>query len=1039
MNRSSLAVARMLRCLLSLLVAVALCGAPLARADNLADEADLQFKLGAAAYQKGDFTSALEHFLASNRLVPNRNVVFNIARTYEELHVAPDAYRYYVDALKGESRADQKQRIEEALRRVAPQVAVLKVTTEPPGATVYLDRRDLGARSSTPANLGLSGGRHKVIVELAGYESAERDNVELTVGKEQDVSFTLVPILGSVHVEGDEGATVRVDTASSSVAGTVPCTIQVTPGRHILVVEKPGYAEQDVPIEVPPRGNVTARAHLSAETGSVVVNTDIRDALITIDDQPSGFTPAVLNVPIGRHKLRVTLSGFRPVEQTIDVSKQSQVKLDLSLTTAEEVTAASRYTESIEDAPASVTIITAQELRAMNYPTIAEAVRGVRGIYLSSDTSYTDIGVRGFSLPGTYGNRILILVDGHPTNDNYIWSSYVGFDGRVDIDDIERIEIIRGPGSVLYGTSAFFGVINLVTRSHDMPTHAEAKVDTVLGAGRGRVTGYWRAGKDAGAWMSVAAAHGSGADYHFEELRTGSNVLGNNLGQNACQPGGAPSSANGVDANGLPCDGNARGVDGFNAFTLNGSAWFKSFTLEWFLTTRKKFLPAGEYATTFNDPNTNFTDTRGFVVARFEPKLTKDVQLFVRAHADMYNFDDFLAYPSPTVNPNSNGPENDVYRGRWGGLEARVQYTGDKLRLMAGGEIIDHLQTLQASDTTVAPVLFDDKGNPGRNDPFLVGAGYVNADIVPTPAVKISAGARIDYYSSIVNPQFLDIFNPRLAFILKPSKRDTIKILGGKAFRAPSVYELYYQSSEQYRAGAQCLTGEASCDLKPEQVISTEIEYSHRFSPTVTGLVSTYGNYVTNLIGLTNVADPNGGPDRQEYRNSTNPVFVVGGEAELRREWRQGWMLSGSVSVSRAGFITSVDDGGGKSHQCIGLVQSCGALGEVANSPLVLASIKGAVPIIGRQLMVMSRLSFEGQRYDNAITTGTGAPQGTTDPGLIWDIVFSGEIERLGVRYAVGAYNVMDWAYQAVPSVEFPERVIPQAGRTYLASVGASF
>ncbi|HEY1959129.1 MAG TPA: TonB-dependent receptor [Polyangiaceae bacterium] len=1028
-EHSRLAPRRLWRSIL-VVVGLLLCFAPRATADNLADEADLQFKLGAAAYQKGDFTSALEHFLASNRLVPNRNVVFNIARTYEELHVAPDAYRYYVDAAQGETRADQKQRIEEALRRVAPSVAVLKVTTDPPGAAVYLDRKDLGARGNTPANLGLAAGKHKVIVELSGYEGAEKNDVELVIGREQDISFTLVPILGTVHVEGEAGATVRLDDVSSPIAGTVPCNIQVKPGRHTLIVEKLGYAEEDLPIDVPPRGTVSARAHLSAETGAVVVNTDIRDALITIDDQPSGFTPAVLNVPIGHHRLKVTLSGFRPIEQSIDVSKQGQVKLDLSLTTAEEVTAASRYTESIEDAPASVTIITAQELRAMNYPTIAEAVRGVRGIYLSNDTSYDTIGVRGFSRPGDYGNRILILVDGHPANDDYIWSSYVGFDGRTDIDDIERIEIIRGPGSVLYGTSAFFGVINLVTRSRDMPTHGEAKVDTVLGAGRGRVTGYWRAGKDAGAWMSVASAHSGGDTYHFEELRTGSNVPGNNTAYNSCNPGG-------TDYYGLPCSGDAAGVDGFNSFTVNGRVWWKSLTLQWFLTTRKKFLPAGEYATTFLDPNTNFTDTRGFLEARFEPQLTKTTQLFVRAHLDMYNFDDLLGYPS--VANGGTGDEVDTFRGRWGGLEARVQYSGEKLRLMAGGEIIDHFQTLQEGVNAVQPVLFDNNGNAGRNDPFFVGAGYLNADIVPVPAFKISAGARVDYYSSIVNPQFLDVFNPRLALIIKPSKRDTLKLMAGKAFRAPSVYELYYQAGTQFRAGSVCLNTDTSgCDLKPEQIYSAEVEYSHRFSPTVTGLVSAYTNYVTNLVELDNVSDA-GGNYENEYRNSANPVFVVGGEAEVRREWRQGWMLSGSVSVSRAGYVTTVDDPGGRTHQCIGLATSCAGLGEVPNSPLVLAAIKGAVPIIGRQLMLMSRLSFEGERYDNAIAVGTGAPQGTTDPGLIWDIVFSGEIERLGVRYAVGAYNVMDWQYQAVPSVEFAERVIPQRGRSFLASVSASF
>ncbi len=1029
---------RSFRRLLVLFAFLCLALAPnIVRADNLADEAELQFKLGAEAYQKGDYTGALEHFLASNRLVPNRNVVFNIARTYEELHVAPDAYRYYVDAAQGETRADQKQRIDDALRRVAPLVAVLKVTTEPAGATVYLDRKDLGARGNTPANLGLSAGKHKIIVELSGYETAEKDDVMLAVGREQVVSFNLVAILGTVRVDGEEGATVKVDTEDSAVVGTIPCTIQIKPGRHTLIVEKPGYATQDVPIDLPARGSISARAHLSAETGAVVVNTDIRDALITVDDQPSGFTPAVINVPVGKHKLRVTLSGFRPVEQMIDVTKTGQLKLDLQLTTAEEVTAASRYSESIEDAPASVTIITAQELRAMNYPTIAEAVRGVRGMYLSNDTSYDTIGVRGFSRPGDYGNRILVLLDGHPTNDNYIWSSYVGFDGRTDIDDIDRIEIIRGPGSVLYGTSAFFGVINLVTRSREMPTHGEVSVSAVgNGVGRGRVTGYWRVGKDGGAWMSVASAHGSGRDYFFPEMRTGSNVT-SNTGSNACQPAGS------VDYSGLPCDGNARGVDSFNSFTVNGRAWYKAFTLQWFLTRRQKQLPAGEYYTTFNDPNTNFTDTRGFIEARFEPKLSSETQLFLRAHVDMYNFDDYLG--STSVAQGGVGPEVDSYRGRWGGLEGRIQYSGEVLRLMAGGTVIAHFQTLQQGQNDVQPVLFDNNGNPGRNDPFTVGAGFVNADIVPSKAFKLSVGARLDYYSSIASFNFLDSFNPRVAVIVKPTKDDTIKFLGGKAFRAPSVYELYYQAPQQFRSGSVCLptdptnsSGQAVCDLTPEQIYSGEIEYSHRFSPTVTGLISGYANYVSNLIELDNLTDGSG-VTKNEYRNSVNPVFVIGGEAEVRREWRQGWMLSGSVTVARAGYITSVDDGGGKSHQCIGLAQSCGGLGEVPNSPLVLASLKGAVPIIGRQLMVMSRLSFEGPRFDNAVAIGTGAAQGTSDPGLIWDIVFSGEVEKLGVRYAVGAYNVMDWQYQAIPSVEFAQRLIPQNGRTFLASVTATY
>src|SRR5262245_54067040 len=145
----------------------------LASADGLADEADLQFQIGAEAYRKADFTTALEHFLASNRLVANRNVMFNIARSYEQLGKFPEAYRYYVDALRGEP--DQKiiTTVEAAIERINPKVAVVEVNAQPSGAIVYLDRRDLGSVGTTPARLGLAAGTYKVLIEAQGYEPYE--------------------------------------------------------------------------------------------------------------------------------------------------------------------------------------------------------------------------------------------------------------------------------------------------------------------------------------------------------------------------------------------------------------------------------------------------------------------------------------------------------------------------------------------------------------------------------------------------------------------------------------------------------------------------------------------------------------------------------------------------------------------------------------------------------------------------------------------------------------------------------------------------
>lgn len=974
-----------MRRLVPLAVAALLATASPARADDLADEADIQFSIGADRYEAGDFKGALEHFLASNRLVPNRNVVFNIARTYEQLKRAPDAYRYYMQALDGETNAASKKRTEDALARITPLVAILKVETQPPGATVYLDRKDLGSRGNTPRTLGLAAGSHKVIVELPGYKPAETlGTVEVKVGQETRVELKLVPILGSLEIEGEAGADVHLDVDDGPVLCKVPCSVPVPPGKHSVFVSKPGYVASESVVEVPPNGRTSIRARLAIQTGSLVVSADVRDALITIDGKPMGFTPAVLAVPVGPHVVRVSQTGFRTVEQNVDVATKGQTQVEVQLALFEEVVAASRVSEAVEDAPASVTVISYQELKAMAYPTVAEAIRGIRGLYLSDDRTYATVGVRGFSRPGDYGNRVLVTLDGQPMNDNYIWSSYVGFDGRVDIDDIERIEVVRGPGSVLYGTSAFFGVINLVTRSRKQPTHAEASVSAVENrVGRARVTGVARFGEDAGMWLTVSGAESAGRDFYYPELVADQRDPNAELG-----------------ANGLPIDGHARGLDGFTAGMVTGRAWYKAFTVQWFYNFREKTLPAAAYGTIVGDPRNRFGDKRGMVEAKFEPQISETVQLLSRAHGNLYDFDAISAYPLP------DGENNDRYRGRWAGFEQRVVFTPSaKVRATVGGEVIRHFQTFQRGDAPTGPYIFDNAGNPGRNDPFTVAAAYALGDVTVHPRVKISGGARMDYYSSLERQSLASLLNPRLAVILKPYDAGNIKVMAGKAFRAPSVYELYYASITQTRAGR----------LDPEQILSGEIEFTHRFSPVVTGTVAGYANRVSDLVELRDI-----GNGVVQYTNSNAPVLVLGSEYELRREWRGGWMLAGSYSLQRAEYLDDPN------------------LRRVPNSPVQLASMKGAVPILGRTLMGMTRVSVEGPRPDRNDRT-TDAPQGTTDTGVIWDIVLSGEAEKLGVKYAIGAYNVADWRYDAVPSGEFRQRTIVQNGRTFLATVSLSF
>lgn len=975
-----------------------------AHASETADEADLEFQLGTERYDAGDTKAALEHFLASNRLAPNKNVLFDIARCYEQLKLLPDAYRYYSASRDAEPSDAGKRRIEESLDRLKPRVALLTIESDPPGATIYLDRKDLGSRGVTPRTLALPEGAHTVLLELSDFEPAQSDKLELKLGEETHSAIRLQPVLGTIQVAGTKQSQIRLDSAPSPKC-VVPCALKAQVGKHVVSVSQDGFRTREFPVEVLAHEVVPLNAVLEPLSGSAVVNADVRDALITVDGQPRAFTPAVVTLPVGRHEIVISPSGYRPRRRTVLIETDQSTPVDFEMSGQEEVLGASRSSEAVEDAPASVTIISRQELRAMAYPTIAEAIRGVRGMYLSNDDTYISTGVRGFSRPGDYGNRILVLLDGHPTNDNWVGSSYVGFDARVDIDDVDRIEVIRGAGSVIYGSSAFFGVINLVTRSKEEPTHAEAAVSTALGAGRARVTAVWHPVPEAGLWISVAGAKSPGIDRYYPEYVSTPDA------------NGAPTI---TDYRGNPATGTVHGADGFNAGTVGGRAWYRALSVEWFLTSHDKHSPSAQYFTLFGSPNTTNTDTRSFVDLQFEPTW-ENFESLTRVHFDQYHYTNNLPYTPNSVDPASFGTENDSYTGLWGGVEQRLVFKlWPGVKLTAGADFTKHFKTHQYN--------VDDRARPGytgtdagayldTDNPYQNLAGYALIDAVITSRLRISAGTRIDYFDNL-HFDAGTALSPRLAVIIKPYQRGNLKLMAGKAFRAPSQLERYYKSATQIPSG----------NLEPEQVLSAEAEFTHRFSSAVSGLITGYSNYVTKLIELTPY-----NTDVNQEQNSAAPVLVLGAETEVRHEWQQGWMLSASASVQKARYLNDSNRR------------------EVPNSPLLLGAAKAMMPLIGRTLNLATRLSIEGPRYDNALRktditcdptgmTAVACPaQGTTKTGVIWDIVLTGAIERFDASYALGLYNAMDWVYDTVPSKEYVQRTIQQRPRSVLASVSLKF
>lgn len=946
---------------------------------DLATEADIQFELGVDAQRRGDYRTALQHYLASQRLAPNKNVVFNIALCFERLDRFPEAYRYYADYLVSDLADDERTVARDAVERIRPRVALIRVETSPPGAIVYLDRRDLGARGRAPIVLAVAPGPHRILVDAPGHEPGQSEELTATVGSESVATVALVPILGTVRVVGEpHGAEVRVDDEESAVAGTVPATLELVPGAHTLIVSAPGRQTTRHAVTIAERASTRVEVDLALETGALVVDAEERGALIELDGEPAGFTPAVLSdVPSGRHTIRITRSGFRAYEEEIEVRPHERTTVDARLRLTQEVTAASREAESLEDAPASVSIVPQEELRAFGYQTLWDAVAGQRGIYQSDDLTYQSVGIRGFSQPSDYGNRVLVLTDGHTMNDDLLGSSYVGYDARADLLDVERIEIVRGPGSALYGTNAFFGVLNVVTRDRDslMAPHVSVATDAQRMI-RARVGGGTRLSRDVGFWASAGGIYSQGLDYRFPEY---------------------------------PDAGTLREADPFHAVSAAARGWAGDFTLELSFNRRDRRIPTGAFDSILGDPRTHAVDTRGFLELRWEPRFGRELQLYVRAFADTYLYDGEFAYEGEAVGDPSY-VNIDQWRGVWVGGEARAVWSPlDWLRLTAGAEVRGSaLAELTSRVDDEAPYL-----DPPGSEGFLVAGGYVVADVRPIREISIDLGGRADYVST-----FGDVaFSPRAAVILRPWDGGVFKLLGGSAFRAPSVYELTYDD------GAVTQIAPEPGSLRPERIWTGELEYSHRIDEVVL-LGSVFYNRIENLVQLDEV-DPDGdGSTVLQYANTADVAQTLGAEAEVRRDLRQGWMVGATYSFQRTR---------------IGDLLSDAPEARLTNSPEHLIGLRGFAPLIPELLTLAMRLRVETPRLGAQLQADGSTRLVEGEVPVLADLVLSGEIRQVHLTWALGVRNLFDWRYGYPGGDDLVQTFVPQRGRQFFVQTTLSF
>ena len=454
------------------------------------------------------------------------------------------------------------------------------------------------------------------------------------------------------------------------------------------------------------------------------------------------------------------------------------------------VEAASRRSQSVSDAPASVSIVTAEDIKRYGYRTLAEVLGSVRGFYVSYDRSYSFLGARGVNR-GDYNNRMLVLVDGHRLNNNLTDGGFIGPEFLLDVDLIDKVEIIRGASAVLYGNNAFFGVINVKTRKGGQVDGAE--VSTSLGsfdAYRGRVTYGHKFTNDVEFLLSGSIYDSAGQEkLYFKEFTS--------------------EASHGIAH---------RGDDEAFKSAFATLTW-KDLKLQSGFITREKGNPTGApEGVAFDDRRARATDDRTFVDLSLNHQFSDDREMMAKLYYDRY--EQRGRYPLPDGAPLLR----DNQLGEWWGAEFQFnQRLYDKHTLTVGAEYRDDFRRKRftADDQNV----YADQSSARQNHGV-----YFQGDFALLKELRFNAGVRYDRYGD-----FHGTGNPRLALIYHPFETSYIKAIYGTAFRAPNFFELIDQRNQ---------------NLQPETITTYELAWEQKIDAHLSTTFSAFYNQIDDLISL---------------------------------------------------------------------------------------------------------------------------------------------------------------------------------------------
>ena len=805
--------------------------ARLAMADSKAD-ARRYFQRGMSLIDAGRYEAGIVQLKKAYAAKPHPNVLFNIARAYAaagSLSRAIDSFERYLDSGPADAERVRSTVLELKIRRrlrrwVNDGMRAIKRGRYIEGVGLleraYAQRPHANIMFNIARAYEQAGDYRQAILSYRRYLRArpkEQATVERRISR-----LSRLARLARLEARQQASAAQSRPPSAPRPPAAAPSAAPSPPVGSVPPPTTPGVGPKAAESTAPPALDDQQLGRLAAMIAERMQQ-DALDRKVPASERDDDIDESPLAATVAP---RSPESGARETDGVALEAKGSEVYEDV-------VYAASRKSQAVLDAPNAVTILTEEDIRLSGARSIPDLLRRVPGMDVMA-MSYSDynVALRGFNR--RVANKVLLMIDGRTAYEDFVGG--VQWRGlSIDLIDIERIEVVRGPGSAIYGAYAYTGTINIITKRPDALQGSTAQVHVGNGRRLESVYQYGGVKGPVGVRFSIGYDRGDKYELEFDPNRVdfttkvedpdvsldllrmdGRAEYRLSPGARLYMGGGLQSGSN--ELYGVASQRNQQ-TDG-EKFNVRAGYESKAFTLRAF-----------------------YSGTRLSSTPQFFPTSLDDLGSTVR-------FDLFSVQP--------------IYRPEF--------ELGGRHALVIGGEYRfkyiewDYLVDQQQEDHFA--LFFQDIWS--ISDSF-----------------SINVSARLD-----LHPLIGPLGSPRVAFIYKPSPNQALRLSVGTAFRQPTMAETYLELAGTSPVAASAIQLVGFRDLDPERIASVDVGYRYR-SDFVDVEAVGYLNRITNLIVRTPLqstgADARFDPElgafvvaESLYVNDTRAFLSVGAELSAR-------------------------------------------------------------------------------------------------------------------------------------------------------------